>query len=243
MKKKNVFYGIIMLFCAFLFASCGPETPAPKPLGDGNLTAYAQLDKATKTFLWGVRETKSGTPKIKAVFTKPPVTMGEFFISTAKDYAIVFDNSGTILMTGDHIALQTSEIDSTACYLSTETDDGLKVYLIKDKKTIGPKPQILVDAKVAYYQNEDSCGILTPDNKDLLPQGIKELYVITEAKKKGKETVETTYYLANEGKVWNLYKDDGSKLKKIAPAQQKKLINGAIQSSLGKIFFNIVKSI
>lgn len=231
-----------MLLCAFLFASCGQETPAQKALGAGNLTTYAEFNKATNSFLWGVRETKSGTPKIKAVYTKPPMAMGEFFIGPTKDYAIVFDNSGTILMTGDHIALQTSEIDSTARYLSTETDDGQKVYLIKDKKNIGPKPQILVDAKVAYYQNEDSCGILTPDNKDLLPQGIKELYVITEAKKKGKE-VETTYYLANEGKVWNLYKDDGSKLKKIAPAQQKKLVNGAIQSSLGKIFFNTVKSI
>ena len=41
--KKNLFIVISMMMVAFLATSCGPKTPEPVLLGDGNLTAYAVL--------------------------------------------------------------------------------------------------------------------------------------------------------------------------------------------------------
>lgn len=232
-----------MLFAAFLMTSCGPKTPDPIPLGNGNLTAYAQLDKATNAFLWGVRTTTSAQPKIKFVFKTIPTALDEFFIGDMADGQIVFDNEGKILVSGSNCTIETSPADANLRYIAYNKKDGKYAYLIKQNKTIGPKENYMFGDKQIYYLNKGIPGILSFDNKDILPSPAKELIIVVESKKVKGKIVETNYYLAEQDKGWNLYGTDGKLIKKIAAWQLKKFQKDAVKSELDKISFTKVAAI
>ena len=159
--KKNLFIVISMMMVAFLATSCGPKTPEPVLLGDGNLTAYAVLqDKTSETFLWGIRETKSGIARIKCVFTAPPKNLEEFFIGETADKKIVFDNTGKILISGSYCVID--KLAGGEKFIVSRTDgEGEKVYVVANGKTVGPKEKLFISASQIYYRQDGKLGVLS----------------------------------------------------------------------------------
>ena len=151
--KKMFFIIATVMMVAFLATSCGPKTPEPILLGNGDLTAYATLqDKASETFLWGVRETKSGMAKIKCVFTAPPKALEEFFIGETSDKKIVFDNTGKILISGTYCFID-NLVGGEKFIVSRTEGEGEKVYITANGKTVGPKEKLFIRSDIYRMAN------------------------------------------------------------------------------------------
>ncbi len=223
--KKNLFIIISMMMVAFLATSCGPKTPEPVLLGDGNLTAYAVLqDKTSETFLWGIRETKSGIARIKCVFTAPPKNLEEFFIGETADKKIVFDNTGKILISGTYCVID--KLVGGEKFIVSRTDgQGEKVYVAANGKTVGPKEKLFISASQIYYRQDGKLGVLSYDNKEIL-QGMEEIYIVDGKTKKDEKT--PTYYLCKDDSGYKLYDAEGKPVRKMNRVQASKYTKGAL---------------
>lgn len=241
MKKKSVFYGIMMLCVAFFVTSCGPKIPESVLLGDGNLSAYAVLkDKAAETFRWGVRLAKSGTPKINCVFIAPPKELKDlknYYVGETENEKIIFDNEGKILIQGTQCHVE--KLVGGEEFIMSTAQDGQRVYIVANKKTVGPKEKLLISAKQIYYNQGKEVGVLSYDNKEILPPGQEELYAISV---KNAEKSQTSHYLAKDAEGYKLYDLTGKLIKKIPAWQVKKYTKDA-RSYLGNVFFNTIPKI
>lgn len=236
--KTKFFYGIMMLCMMFIATSCGAKIPDPVVLGDGDLTAYAVLkDKATETFAWGVRQTKSATPKINCVFVAPPQKLKDsenFFIGETAKEKIVFDNKGTILIQGTQCHIE--KLVGGEEFIMSTAPDGQRVYVVANKKTVGPKEKLLISGQQIYYNHGKEVGALSYDNKEILPPKQEELYALSLKDQK------TSHYLAKDAEGYKLYDINGKFIKKI-PARQVKKYTEDARSYLGSVFFNTVPKI
>ena len=224
MKKMFSIITFVMMV-AFLATSCGPKTPEPILLGDGNLTTYATLqDDVSKTFFWGVRETKSGMAKIKCVFTAPPKALEEFFIGETSDKKIVFDNTGKILISGTYCFID-KLVGGEKFIVSRTEGDGEKVYIVANGKTIGPKEKLFISAEQIYYQQDGKLGVLSYDNKEIL-QNMEEIYIVKGKTKKDEKA--PTYYLCKEDSGFKLYDAEGKLVRKMSKVQASKYTKGAL---------------
>ena len=211
--KKMFFVITTVMMVAFLATSCGPKTPEPVLLGNGDLTAYATLqDKASETFLWGVRETKSGMAKIKCVFTAPPKALEEFFIGETPNKKIVFDNTGKILISGTYCVID-KLVDGEKFIVSRTEGEGEKVYIVANGKTVGPKEKLFISAEQIYYQQDGKLGVLSYDNKEIL-QNMEEIYIVKGKTKKDEKA--PTYYLCKEDSGFKLYDAEGKLVRKMS---------------------------
>ena len=223
MKKIFSIITFVMMV-AFLATSCGPKTPEPILLGDGNLTAYATLqDDVSKTFFWGVYETKSGIAKIKCVFTAPPKTFDEFFIGDTPNKKIVFDNSGKILISGTHCFID--NLIGGEKFIVSRSPEGEKVYILANGKTVGPKEKLFISTNRIYYRQDDKLGVLSYDNKELL-QNMEEIYIVKGKTKKDEKA--PTYYLCKEDSGFKLYDAAGKLVRKMSKVQASKYTKGAL---------------
>lgn len=223
--KKMFFVIATVMMVAFLATSCGPKTPEPILLGNGDLTAYATLqDKASETFLWGVRETKSGMAKIKCVFTAPPKALEEFFIGETSDKKIVFDNTGKILISGTYCVID-KLVDGEKFIVSRTEGEGEKVYIVANGKTVGPKEKLFISAEQIYYQQDGKLGVLSYDNKEIL-QNMEEIYIVKGKTKKDEKA--PTYYLCKEDSGFKLYDAEGKLVRKMSKVQASKYTKGAL---------------
>ena len=223
--KKMFFIIATVMMVAFLATSCGPKTPEPILLGNGDLTAYATLqDKASETFLWGVRETKSGMAKIKCVFTAPPKALEEFFIGETPNKKIVFDNTGKILISGTYCTID-KLVGGEKFIVSRTEGEGEKVYIIANGKTIGPKEKLFISAEQIYYQQNGKLGVLSYDNKEIL-QNMEEIYIVKGKTKKDEKA--PTYYLCKEDSGFKLYDAEGKLVRKMSKVQASKYTKGAL---------------
>lgn len=248
LMKKNVFYAIIMVFAAFLATSCNRYQVKTADLGN-DLTAFTIQDPAVPNGdLWGIRGTKSGVTIAKNIYSAQPEIIEGFLIGKKKAGGIdLMDATGKVVANALTCEFATSVANPQLMYFDLGGDKGKAAYLIKEKKLIGPKAQIRVADTQVYYQTEETCGVLSFDNKDLLPEGQKELIIVIESKVKGTgkkaTTTETLYYIANDGKAWTIYKDDGTKLKAVPAWNLKKYTKNAEKSDLEKISFTKVAAI
>lgn len=246
--KKNFFYTIIMVFVAFLATSCNNYQPKSADLGN-DLTAFTIQDQTVENGdLWGIRGTKNGTPVTKNIYTAKPETIEGFYVCKKKTGGIdLLDATGKAVANAITCELATSVADVNVKYFDLGGDKGKAAYLIKEKKLIGPKAAIYVAGTQVYYQDAESCGVLGFDNKDILPAGQKELIIVIESKVKGTgkkaTTVETLYYMANDGKAWTIYKNDGAKLKAVPARNLKKYTKDAQKIALDKISVTKVAAI
>ena len=223
--KKMFFVIATVMMVAFLATSCGPKTPEPVLLGNGDLTAYASLqDKASETFLWGVRETKSGMAKIKCVFTAPPKALEEFFIGETPNKKIVFDNTGKILISGTYCTID-KLVGGEKFIVSRTEGEGEKVYIVANGKTIGPKEKLFISAEQIYYQQDGKLGVLSYDNKEIL-QNMEEIYIVKGKTKKDEKA--PTYYLCKEDSGFKLYDAEGKLVRKMSKVQASKYTKGAL---------------
>lgn len=223
--KKMFFVIATVMMVAFLATSCGPKTPEPILLGNGDLTAYATLqDKASETFLWGVRETKSGMAKIKCVFTAPPKALEEFFIGETSDKKIVFDNTGKILISGTYCFID-KLVGGEKFIVSRTEGEGEKVYITANGKTVGPKEKLFISAEQIYYQQDGKLGVLSYDNKEIL-QNMEEIYIVKGKTKKDEKA--PTYYLCKEDSGFKLYDAEGKLVRKMSKVQASKYTKGAL---------------
>ena len=223
--KKMFFVIATVMMVAFLATSCGPKTPEPVLLGNGDLTAYASLqDKAPETFLWGVRETKSGMAKIKCVFTAPPKALEEFFIGETPNKKIVFDNTGKILISGTYCTID-KLVGGEKFIVSRTEGEGEKVYIVANGKTVGPKEKLFISAEQIYYQQDGKLGVLSYDNKEIL-QNMEEIYIVKGKTKKDEKA--PTYYLCKEDSGFKLYDAEGKLVRKMSKVQASKYTKGAL---------------
>lgn len=231
MKKIFSIITLVMMV-AFLATSCGPKTPEPILLGDGNLTAYATLqDDVSKTFFWGVYETKSGIAKIKCVFTAPPKTFDEFFIGDTPNKKIVFDNSGKILISGTYCIID-KLVDGEKFIVSRSPEgEGEKVYIVANGKTIGPKEKLFISAEQIYYKQDGKLGVLSYDNKEIL-QNMEEIYIVKGKTKKDEKA--PTYYLCKEDSGFKLYDAAGKLVRKMNRVQASKYTKDALDYNILK---------
>ena len=227
--KKNLLTVILMTMIAFLATSCGPKTPDPVLLGDGSLTAYASLqDKVSETFLWGIRETTSGIPKIKAIFTAPPKALEKFFIGETSDKKIVFDNTGKILISGTYCTIDHLVGGETFIVSRSPESEGEKVYIVANGNTVGPKEKLFISASQIYYRQNGKLGVLSYDNKEIL-QNMEEIYIVKGKAKKGEKA--STYYLCKDTDGYRLYDADGKIVRKMSKIQASKYTKDALSFS------------
>lgn len=222
--KKNFLIVISMMIVAFLATSCGPKTPNPVLLGDGSLMAYAVLDKSSETFLWGVRENKSGIAKIQCVFTAPPQAQEEFFIGETADKKIIFDKTGKILLSGADCFIN-KLADGEKFIISRTDGEGEKAYMVAHDKTIGPKEKLFISDSQIYYRQDDKLGILSHDNREIL-QGMEKIYVVKGKVKKNAKA--PTYYLCKDNAGYKLYNAEGKVVRKMSNAQALKYLKDAV---------------
>ena len=224
--KKMFFIIATVMMVAFLATSCGPKTPEPVLLGNGDLTAYATLqDKASETFLWGVRETKSGMAKIKCVFTAPPKALEEFFIGETSDKKIVFDNTGKILISGTYCFIDNLIGGERFIVSRSPEGEGEKVYIIANGKTIGPKEKLFISTNRIYYRQNGKLGVLSYDNKEIL-QNMEEIYIVKGKTKKDEKA--QTYHLCKEDSGFKLYDAEGKLVRKMSKVQASKYTKDAL---------------
>lgn len=223
--KKMFFVIATVMIVAFLATSCGPKTPEPVLLGNGDLTAYATLqDDVSQTFLWGVRETKSGIAKIKCVFTAPPKALEEFFIGETPNKKIVFDNTGKILISGTYCTID-KLVGGEKFIVSRTEGEGEKAYIVANGKTVGPKEKLFISAEQIYYQQDGKLGVLSYDNKEIL-QNMEEIYIVKGKTKKDEKA--PTYYLCKEDSGFKLYDAAGKLVRKMSKVQASKYTKGAL---------------
>lgn len=219
MKKIFSIITFVMMV-AFLATSCGPKTPEPILLGDGNLTAYATLqDDVSKTFFWGVYETKSGIAKIKCVFTAPPKTFDEFFIGDTPNKKIVFDNSGKILISGTYCFIDNLIGGERFIVSRSPEGEGEKVYVLDNGKTVGPKEKLFISTNRIYYRHAGKLGILSYDNNELL-QNLEEIYIVNGKAKEGEK--KPIYHLCKDDSGYKLYDEAGKLVRKMNKVQASK---------------------
>ena len=224
MKKMFSIITFVMMV-AFLATSCGPKTPEPILLGNGDLTAYATLqDDVSQTFFWGVRETKSGMAKIKCVFTAPPKALEEYFIGETSDKKIVFDNTGKILISGTYCFID-NLVGGEKFIVSRTEGEGEKVYIIANGKTIGPKEKLFISTNRIYYRHAGKLGILSYDNKEIL-QNMEEIYIVKGKTKKDEKA--QTYHLCKEDSGFKLYDAEGKLVRKMSKVQASKYTKDAL---------------
>lgn len=217
MKKIFSIITLVMMV-AFLATSCGPKTPEPILLGDGNLTAYATLqDDVSKTFFWGVYETKSGIAKIKCVFTAPPKIFDEFFIGDTPNKKIVFDNSGKILISGTHCFID--NLIGGEKFIVSRSPEGEKVYILANGKTVGPKEKLFISTNRIYYRQDDKLGVLSYNNKEIL-QNLEEIYIVNGKAKEGEK--KPIYHLCKDDSGYKLYDEAGKLVRKMNKVQASK---------------------
>lgn len=218
--KKMFFVIATVMMVAFLATSCGPKTPEPILLGNGDLTAYATLqDKASETFLWGVRETKSGMAKIKCVFTAPPKALEEFFIGETSDKKIVFDNTGKILISGTYCFIDNLIGGERFIVSRSPEGEGEKVYVLDNGKTVGPKEKLFISTNRIYYRHAGKLGILSYDNNELL-QNLEEIYIVNGKAKEGEK--KPIYHLCKDDSGYKLYDAEGKLVRKMNKVQASK---------------------
>lgn len=227
--KKNVFFTILLVIVAFLATSCNNYEVKSKRIDGTKLEYFSAQNPQTGGDLWGIREIgrTDGTNVIAPIYQNI-TKLGDFFILQTKDSKKLATAAGEIIETSNFN--QAVLVKEPLNYIAFDQN---AVYLIKEKKYLGPWTECLLTKNGIFSKGDAGIGMVNFEDKEILPVGQKEVIVVTQTKKvKGKEVTTVSLLAKNQKNVWTLYDNTGKKIKTVQSWELKKYTKNALSTGM-----------
>lgn len=212
---KNFIFIVTTVMITALAVSCGYQS-IKTDLGDG-LTKFTALDEK-ETVVCGVSKNEGKTIILEPLYQDIKL-LGKFLIAENEDQkSQVFDQNGGLIseLKFDKVELKTYSVTGDLLILKTGKD--VYLYFGKNKKMVGPVSDYIMEPPFCFTKNGNTWRI-----EGLMDNEFSNIYIITDKK------TSIIYLLGKEGKVWNLYKANGTLIRKVSERSVNKLQVAAIQ--------------